>query len=86
MLIRIVAFASVLLCSVAANALAPPTLSVEYSADRKIETDSGDMRGRVVATPNAQRNETSMSGMTTVMILCTDKKIGWPGNHVRSGC
>jgi hypothetical protein len=77
MFIRIFAFAWIVVCSAAANAFAPPTLTVEYSADRRIETDSGDMQGRVVASPKAQRNETSMQGMTTVMILRTDKKIGW---------
>jgi hypothetical protein len=61
-----------------AAAAAPfPTLSVEYSADRKIETDSGDMQGRVNAAPGMERNETQMSGFSSVVILRTDKKTGW---------
>jgi hypothetical protein len=70
-------FAALMPTATAANSLTPPTLTVEYAADRRIETDSGDMQGRVVASPNAQRNETSMNGMTTVMILRTDKHISW---------
>jgi hypothetical protein len=54
-----------------------PTLTVEYSADRKIETDSGDMQGRVNAAPGMERNETQMQGFSSVVILRTDKKIGW---------
>jgi Domain of unknown function (DUF4412) len=54
-----------------------PMLTVEYSADRKIETDSGDMTGRVNAAPGMERNETQMQGFSSVMILRTDKKIGW---------
>ena len=77
MLIRVFAFFWLLLCSVAANALTPPALTVEYSADRKIETDSGDMQGRVNAAPGMERNETLMEGMSSAMILRMDKKIGY---------
>jgi hypothetical protein len=59
------------------RAATPPALTVEYAADRKIETAAGDMQGRVHATPNMQRNETRVGDMTSVMILRTDKKIGW---------
>jgi hypothetical protein len=54
-----------------------PALTVEYSADRKIETDSGDMQGRVNAAPGMERNETQMQGFSSVVILRTDKKTGW---------
>ncbi len=77
MLIRVFAFCWLLLCSVAANALTPPALTVEYSADRKIETDGGDMQGRVNAAPGVERNETVMQGMSSVMILRMDEKASY---------
>lgn len=59
------------------RAATPPALTVEYAADRNIETPAGDMQGRVHATPSMQRNETRVGDMTSVMILRLDKKTGW---------
>lgn len=59
------------------RAATPPALTVEYAADRKIETPAGDMQGRIHATPDMQRNETRVGDMTSVMILRMDKKTGW---------
>lgn len=60
-----------------ARAATPPALTVEYSADRKVETPAGDMQGRVHATPAMQRNETRVGDVTSVMILRMDRKLGW---------
>ncbi len=60
-----------------ARAVTPPALTVEYAADRKIETPAGDMQGRVHGTPGMQRNETRVGDMTSVMILRMDRKLGW---------
>lgn len=65
------------LAAQAAHAATPPVLTVEYAADRKIETPAGDMQGRVHATPGMERNETRVGDMTSVMILRMDRKLGW---------
>lgn len=65
------------LAAQSALAAPPPALTVEYAADRLVETPSGDMQGRVNATPAMQRNETRMGDMASVMILRMDKKVGW---------
>lgn len=62
-----------------------PVPTVSYSADRTIETEAGTMTGRVYATRGMERNETTMSGMTTVMILRHDKQLGYmlmPAQHM----
>jgi hypothetical protein len=69
---------AILPTTAAAAAMTTPRLTVEYSADRRVETDSGDLQGRVYAAPGMERSETRVTAdMTTVMILRTDKKIGW---------
>ena len=76
MLIRIFAFVWILLCS-AASAATPPPLTVAYSADRHIETDSGDMQGSIAAAPGRERSEMRVGSMSTVMILHSDRQVGW---------
>ena len=51
-----------------------PTPTVEYSADRVMETAVGTIEGKVYSSKGKERMETSMKGMTSVMILRTDKK------------
>jgi hypothetical protein len=54
-----------------------PTPSVEYSADRVMETEAGTFEGKVYAAKDKERSETSMQGMTSVMILRRDKQLGY---------
>jgi len=54
-----------------------PVPSVEYSADRMVETDSGSFEGKVYSAKDRERAETTMQGMQTVMILRRDKQLGW---------
>jgi hypothetical protein len=54
-----------------------PAPSVEYSADRVMETSSGTFNGKVFATKDKERSETNMGGMQSVMILRRDKQLGW---------
>jgi len=62
-----------------------PVPTVSYSADRTIETESGTITGKVYSTRGMERSETTMSGMTTVMILRHDKQLGYmlmPAQHM----
>ena len=54
-----------------------PAPTVEYSADRVMETSAGTFEGKVYAAKDKERSETSMQGMTSVMILRRDKQIGY---------
>jgi hypothetical protein len=54
-----------------------PSPTVEYSADRVMVTESGTFEGKVYATKDKERTETSMRGMTSVMIVRKDKQVGW---------
>lgn len=54
-----------------------PVPSVEYSADRVMETEAGTFEGKVYAAKDKERSETSMQGMTSVMILRRDKQLGY---------
>jgi hypothetical protein len=54
-----------------------PAPSVEYSADRSVETDAGTFQGKVWSARDRERSETTMQGMQTVMILRRDKQLGW---------
>jgi hypothetical protein len=69
------------LCLVAFAATAQgaglPSPTVEYSADRVMETSSGTFEGKVYAAKDKERSETSMRGMTSVMILRRDKQLGY---------
>jgi hypothetical protein len=68
-------FASLATPSFAAGPLPAPT--VEYSADRVIEAEVGTIEGKVYAAKDKERTETSMKGMTSVMILRRDKQVGY---------
>ena len=54
-----------------------PTPTVEYSADRIIESQVGTMEGKVYATKDKERSEMSVKGMTSVTILRRDKQVGY---------
>jgi uncharacterized protein DUF4412 len=54
-----------------------PVPTVEYSADRVMETDAGTFEGKVYAAKDKERSETSMRGMTSVMILRRDRQLGY---------
>ena len=54
-----------------------PMPTVEYSADRVMETEAGTFEGKVYAAKDKERSETSMRGMTSVMILRRDKQLGY---------
>ncbi len=60
-------------------AATPPPLSVEYSADRRIESADDTIEGRVLAAPGMERGELQMGGMSAVMILRTrsQARAGW---------
>ncbi len=74
---RILALAALLIGTVAASAAVPPPLTVEYSADRRIASDDRTIDGRVVAAPGMERSELAVGGMSAVMILRSDRKLGW---------
>jgi uncharacterized protein DUF4412 len=62
-----------------------PVPTVEYSADRTIETEAGTMTGKVYSARDKERSETNMRGMQTVMILRRDKQLGYmlmPAQHM----
>lgn len=61
----------------AAHATTLPIPSVEYSADRVIESAAGTMTGKVYSAQGKDRSETEMGGMRSVMILRRDQQIGW---------
>lgn len=77
MISRTLLLAGLLAGATAAHAVTPPPLTVEYSAERRIESDQGSFDGRIVAAPGMERSELSMGGMSAVMILRTDRKLGW---------
>jgi outer membrane lipoprotein-sorting protein len=54
-----------------------PAPSVEYSADRTIESATGTFTGKVYSAKDKERAEMNMSGMQSVMILRRDKQLGW---------
>jgi len=79
MRLRLLAFAALCGCLVtgAARTAALPSPSVEYSADRVMETSAGTFTGKVFAAKDKERAETNMGGMQSVMILRRDKRLGW---------
>ena len=54
-----------------------PVPSVEYSADRIVETSAGTMEGKVYSAGGKERSETNAGGMQTIMIVRRDKQLGW---------
>lgn len=80
MLIRLFACAWALLCAATAGAQELTTLpvpTVEYAADRVIETDAGTFGGRVYAAKGKERAEMEAGGMKSVMILRLEERKGW---------
>ena len=60
-----------------AHALSLPAPSVEYSADRVVETEAGTFEGKVYSSRDRERSETTMQGMQSVMILRRDRQLAW---------
>lgn len=54
-----------------------PVPTVEYSADRVMETDKGTITGKVFHAAGKERTEMNMAGMQSVMILRPDQKAGY---------
>jgi Domain of unknown function (DUF4412) len=54
-----------------------PAPTVEYSADRVVETEAGTFDGKVYFTKDKERMETNAQGMQSVMILRRDQQIAW---------
>jgi hypothetical protein len=79
MLIRLSACAWALLCATAAHAEGSPlpVPTVEYSADRVMETSAGTFNGRVYAARGRERAELEIEGMKSAMILKFDEKVGY---------
>lgn len=69
--------ATTTLMATAASAQAPlPVPTVGYTADRSVETEAGTITGKVYAMPDRDRSESTMSGMTSVMIIRRDTNRG----------
>ena len=73
-----------ILCSAAllafgglARAATLPAPSVDYSADRVIESEAGTFTGKVYAAGGNERTEMSMGEMQSVTILSREQKKGW---------
>lgn len=79
MFIRLIACAWALLCAAAAPAQTSPlpVPTVEYSADRVIETEAGTFGGKVHSALGKERAELEVEGMKSVMILRPDLQLGW---------
>ena len=60
-----------------ANAVSIPTPSVEYAADRIVETEAGTFEGKVYSARDKERAETNMGGMQSVMIMRRDRQLGY---------
>jgi len=54
-----------------------PAPSVEYSADRFIESEAGEFNGKVYSAKDKERMEMHMGDVQTAMILRRDKQLGW---------
>ena len=68
-----------LLFALAASAAGPPfpALTVEYSADRTMDSEAGAFTGKVHVAGQKQRSEMNMGGMQSVMILRGDTQAGY---------
>lgn len=84
MMTRLITLAALLFCA-AASAATPPVLTVEYTASRRIESPDGVIDGRISAAPGMERSEMRIGAMSTVMILRTDRRVGFmlmPGQRM----
>lgn len=70
------AAATTLAAAAAGAQTALPVPTVGYAADRMVETEAGTFAGKVYAMPDRDRSETTVSGMTTVMIIRRDTNSG----------
>ncbi|HKE43257.1 MAG TPA: DUF4412 domain-containing protein [Steroidobacteraceae bacterium] len=69
----------------AAHAQALPSPTVEYSADRLIESEAGNFSGKVYAARDKERMETTMQGMQSITILRRDQQASYmlmPSHHM----
>lgn len=64
-------------CISPVDAATLPTPTVEYAADRSIETGQGTFEGKIYATKDKERTETSVQGMDSVMIVRKDQQLGY---------
>src|SRR5262249_28183976 len=84
---RLAAFAALcgtmIACSVHAQTLPAPT--VEYSADRLVESEAGNFTGKVYSAKDKERMETTMQGMQSITILRRDQQASYmlmPSHHM----
>jgi hypothetical protein len=66
------------------HAGALPAPSVEYSADRTIQSEAGTFTGKIFVAHDKERSETQMGAMNSVVILRRDLQRGWllmPAQH-----
>jgi hypothetical protein len=54
-----------------------PTPTVEYSAERVIESPAGAITGKVFSAKGKERTETNIGGMQSVLIIRQDQQVGW---------
>jgi hypothetical protein len=54
-----------------------PSPTVDYSADRTMETDQGTFTGKIVFSKDKERAETQMQGMNMITIDRRDKQVSW---------
>jgi hypothetical protein len=64
-------------CAGPARADALPAPTVDYSAHRIMETETGTFEGKVYFTRDKERLEMNAQGMQSVMILRRDQQLGW---------
>lgn len=65
------------MASVAGAQTPLPVPTVEYSADRIVQSSAGTFTGKIYATPDKERADTQMTGVETVMITRRDKDVSW---------
>lgn len=74
---RLTLAAALCVATTASFATPVPAPTVEYSADRIMETSAGTFEGKVYSAKGKERSETTMKGMQSVMILRSDKQEGY---------
>jgi len=74
---RALAIAFTTLAAPMARGATLPAPTVEYSADRVIESEMGNFEGKVYSAKDKERIEMAMKGMSTVTITRRDKQLGW---------
>ena len=79
MFMRLLACTGLCLYALGVAAAEGPLLAptVEYAADRTMESDAGTFTGRVNFTKNKERAEMQMQGMSTITIERRDKQVSW---------